>query len=39
MDIEKEFIKTYEILITHKNNIIKKFEQAENLDEKNKLTL
>ena len=39
MDIENEFTKTYEILITHKNNIIKKIEQTENLDEKNKLTL
>lgn len=37
MDIEKEFTKTYEIIISHKNSIINKNEQTENLDEKNKL--
>ena len=39
MDIEKEFTKTFEILKSHKNSIINKIEQSENLDEKNKFTL
>lgn len=37
MDIQKEFTKTYEILIGHKNNLINKIDQADNLNEKNNL--